>query len=106
YLFHVEAGMRLYQLYCLLDAGDDTIADSIATTLPQYKGPWAMETLGGAGGQTIVGAISTGTHGGDVHLPPIGDSVQAIHLVGTEGRQYWIERELIPDVWLVDDDKL
>jgi hypothetical protein len=114
YLYHVEAGTRIYELYCRLDKGDDIEPRSLATKLHgegyNYDGPWAMQTLGGAGGQTIVGAFSTGTHGGDVHLPPIADAVQAIHLIGTPnengGREYWIERELAPGITLVDDDKL
>ena len=46
----------------------------MAALFPTYKGSWAMATLDGAGGRTIVGAISTGTHDGDFHLPPIDDA--------------------------------
>lgn len=106
YLYHVEAGVKIWDLYCRLDAGDDGVSESLAGVLPDYNGPWAMATLGGAGGQTIVGAISTGTHGGDVHVPPIADAVQALHLVGPEGTQYWIERLLPNGAPLVDDEKL
>jgi hypothetical protein len=53
-----------------------------------------MKTLGGAGGQTIAGAFSTGTHGGDIGIAPIADAVQAIHLIGPGGVQHWIERPL------------
>ena len=49
--------------------------------------------MGGSAGQTFAGAISTGTHGGDHQLPPIADTVEAIHLVTTRGRQLWIERD-------------
>lgn len=106
YLYHVEAGTRIWELYCRLDAGDDTERRSLAAQLEQYKGPWAMATLGGAGGQTVVGAFATGTHGGDVHLSPIADAVQAIHLVGPGGKQYWFEQLLPNGAPLVDDDKL
>jgi hypothetical protein len=111
YLFHVEAGTRIYELYCRLDAGDDhpkSLASLLATQFqtPGYAGPWALPTIGGAGGQTIVGAFSTGTHGGDVHLPPIADAIQAIHLIGPQGRQFWIEKPLRPGVNIVDDSKL
>jgi hypothetical protein len=106
YLYHVEAGTRIWELYCRLDEGDDSVKGSLADQMDQYKGPWAMETLGGAGGQTIVGAISTGTHGGDVHLSPIADAVQAIHLVGPGGKQYWFETLSPHYSALVDDDKL
>jgi len=51
----------------------------------------ALETMGGASGQTLAGAVSTGTHGGDKFLPPLADSVLALHLVGPGGDQYWVE---------------
>ena len=75
-LYHVEAGITIRQLY---------------TNLDQLSPPLALETMGGASGQTIAGAISTGTHGGDKVHAPIADSVLAIHLVGVGGEQYWIE---------------
>jgi hypothetical protein len=46
----------------------------------------APPTLGGAGGQSLAGVVSTGTHGGDVARPPIGDYVRAAVLVGSGGR--------------------
>lgn len=49
-------------------------------------------TLGGAGGQSIAGAISTGTHGGDVARGPIGDFVRAIVMVGSQGQVRLIQR--------------
>lgn len=56
----------------------------------------AMLTLGGANGQTLAGAISTSTHGGDPLIPPLPDVVQAIHLVTDGGRELWIERASAP----------
>jgi len=110
-LVHVEAGKRIYQLYAELDQVDPLTSDvtlagflSSAHGNPMYRGPWALPTLGGAGGQTIVGAASTGTHGGDFRQPPIADAVRAIHLVADGGRHYWIEsHELGP---LTDDARL
>jgi len=110
-LVHVEAGKRIYQLYAELDQVDsledeDTLAGHMMKAYgnPAYAGPWAFQTLGGAGGQTIAGAFSTGTHGGDFQLPPIADSVVAIHIVVDGGRHYWIEsQELSP---LADEDLL
>lgn len=75
-LYHVEAGITLHELYHRLDEDFG----------------WALPTLGGSGGQTLAGAISTATHGGDFNLPPLADMVQAIHLAGPGGTQYWIER--------------
>ena len=82
-LHHVEAGVTIGNLYRQLD----------------HKG-MALETMGGASGQTLAGAISTGTHGADKHLPPLADSVLAIHLVGLDGTQYWIE----PTTGITDPD--
>jgi hypothetical protein len=111
YLYHVESGTRIYELYSRLDVGDDEQKASLAHKLGfgpscDYRGPWAMSTLGGAGGQTIVGAFSTGTHGGDKEVAPIADAVQAIHLVGPGGVQHWIERQLPNGGQLVDEDLL
>jgi hypothetical protein len=119
YLFHVEAGMRIHELYALLDGipHDDTFdQDSLASwmrdrrAVGDYSGPWALETMGGAGGQTIVGAMSTGTHGGDVGFGPLGEAVVALHLVDAKGDHHWIERTRLkpsaPPLKLVDEVKL
>lgn len=113
YLAHFETGKRVYQLYAELDRGDDVHPESLAVLLrdkynnPSYLGPWAFSTLGGAGGQTVFGALTTGTHGGDFRSPPIADAVMALHLVTDGGRHYWIEPEAAPlDIRMFDDDKL
>lgn len=74
HIWHVQAGITIRDLYTLLN-----------------QSGLALETMGGASGQTLAGAISTGTHGGDKFLPPLADSIIAIHLVGAGGKQYWIE---------------
>lgn len=79
---HVEAGITLWDLNCNLDAMRDSFNIGLA-----------MATLGGNNGQSLAGAISTGTHGTHVDLPPIADSVEAMHLVGPGGQEWWIERE-------------
>lgn len=97
YLVHFETGKRIYQLYAELDQGDDNNPASLAVHLRDvhqnstYLGPWAIETLGGAGGQTVFGAATTGTHGGDFRFPPLADSIVAMHLVTDGGKHYWIE---------------
>lgn len=110
-LIHVEAGKRIYQAYSELDQVDPLTSDKtlggflkIHHQNDGYKGPWGFGTLGGAGGQTIVGALSTGTHGGDFDRPPVADWVAAIHLVVDGGKHYWIERESAQR--LADHDKL
>lgn len=74
HVYHVEAGIKIRNLYENLD-----------------RLGLALETMGGASGQTLAGAISTGTHGGDKFMPPLADSVLAIHLIGVGGSQFWIE---------------
>ncbi|MEH2539201.1 FAD-binding protein [Bradyrhizobium sp. AZCC 1699] len=84
-VYHVEAGVTIRGLY-----------DNL------YRKGLALETMGGASGQTLAGAISTGTHGGDKYLSPLADSVLAIHLVGVGGTQFWIE----PSVGITDPARL
>jgi hypothetical protein len=78
---HVEAGIKIFQLNCKLDSMTQSSGMGLA-----------MPTLGGNNGQSLAGAIATGTHGGDVDLSPISDAVRAIHLVGPGGQEWWIER--------------
>ena len=97
YYVHFEAGKRIYQLYAELDVGDGANSQSLCGVMksqfgnPSFGGSWAFATLGGAAGQTVVGALSTGTHGGDFDRPPIADSVLALHVVVDGGKHYWIE---------------
>src|SRR5260370_7126628 len=77
-LFFVEAGMTIYDLNILLDSQPD-------------KARLGLKTMGGASAQTIAGAISTGTHGGDFDRPPLADNVRAIYLIGEAGVHHWIE---------------
>jgi Protein of unknown function (DUF3892) len=63
----------------------------------------AMFSLGGSQGQTVAGATSTSTHGGDIDLRPVCDLIRAVHLVTTEGREVWIESDSDP---LTADDRL
>lgn len=81
---HVEAGLVLRDL---IEALDDPGKDDRAG-----RDRWALLTMGGASGQTLAGAISTGTHGGDFNLPPIADMVKAIHVIAPDGTPHWIER--------------
>ncbi|MGB9308921.1 MAG: hypothetical protein WCB92_36065 [Mycobacterium sp.] len=116
YLIHVESGKRICQLYGeldqLVDITDVTtlggyITKNVAGTDPaKFAKRWGFATLGGAGGQTIVGGFSTGTHGGDFDRGPIADSVLAIHLVADGGEHFWIEPDIGNVPPLVDDDLL
>ena len=78
-LFHIEAGASI------ADVNDALGLAGLA-----------LPTMGGANGQALAGAISTGTHGGDIGLPPLAGIVMAMHLVTTGGREIWIERASEP----------
>src|SRR5215218_1078230 len=73
---HVEAGVKIFEL--LTDLG---------------KCGLALPTMGAAGAQSLAGALSTGTHGADFQVPPLVDWIQAVHLVGPGGQEWWITRE-------------
>lgn len=112
YYVHFESGKRIYQLYAELDLGDIGNSQSLCALMKSkfgnssFEGSWGFSTLGGAGGQTVVGALSTGTHGGDFERPPIADSVVALHLVADGGKHYWIERGLRSRPFFTDIEKL
>ena len=93
-LVHVEAGIKLHDLHDALESM------SIVKGAQQAHG-FALRTLGGSGGQSLAGAISTSTHGGDQHLnqipplvaiPPLPDMVHGIHLVAPGGAEFFIQR--------------
>lgn len=52
----------------------------------------ALKAMGGNCGQTIAGAVSTGTHGGFTDHPGFPDMVRALYLVGEDGKRHWLER--------------
>ncbi|MEO0644667.1 MAG: hypothetical protein AAFZ17_00715 [Cyanobacteria bacterium J06650_10] len=110
YLVHFESGKRVYQLYAELDEGDDANANSLAQLIARrygnanYLGSWALQTMGGAAGQTVFGALTTGTHGGDIYFPPMADAVVAMHLVADGGKHYWIESEPAEGEYPLTDD--
>jgi hypothetical protein len=74
HLVHAEAGIQLETLMAHLD-----------------RTGRAPHTMGGAAGQTLAGVISTSVHGSHFLLPPFPDWVRAVHLVGPDGKQRWIE---------------
>jgi hypothetical protein len=99
-LVHIKGGTKIFNVNRLLHGLPilpnrtihpipDDEAPAVLECLPNSR---AMPTLGGSGGQSIAGAISTGTHGGDIGLSPIADAVVAIHLIGPGGQEWWIER--------------
>ena len=73
---HVEAGIKICQLL------DDLKASGLG-----------LPTMGAGGGQSLAGALSTGTHGADFAVPPLIEWIRAIHLVGPLGREWWVTPE-------------
>jgi hypothetical protein len=112
YFVHFESGKRIYQLYAELDVGDSQSPQSLCVLMQNrfgnnaFTGSWGFATLGGAGGQTVVGALSTGTHGGDFDRPPVADEVVALHLVADGGKHFWIERSHRDGTPFTDEAKL
>jgi len=74
-LFLTECGIVIHQL--------NTDLDNIGKALPN---------MGAYAGQTIIGAISTSTHGLGITLGPLPSLVEAIVIVGEKGEVYHIER--------------
>jgi FAD/FMN-containing dehydrogenase len=52
-----------------------------------------FENLGGYDGQTMIGSISTSTHGSGISLPPLSDGVCALDLITRDGQFLHIEPE-------------
>ena len=56
----------------------------------------ALPTSGASNGQTIAGAMSTGTHGSAHDVGGIQDYILGLHIVAEGGKHYWIERPSNP----------
>ncbi len=56
----------------------------------------SLQTSGASNGQTIVGAMSTGTHGSGLDVGSIQDYVHAMHLIVGPDRHVWLERASHP----------
>lgn len=58
----------------------------------------SLRTSGASNGQTIVGAMSTGTHGAAIDVGAVQDTIRAIHLLPSPERSVWLERASAPTV--------
>jgi len=58
----------------------------------------SLATSGASNGQTIAGAISTGTHGAANAFGSIQETVLALHVVAEGGKHYLLQRETRPAV--------
>jgi len=57
-----------------------------------------LPTCGASNGQTLAGAVATGTHGAAIDIGGVQDYVVGIHLIGAAGRHIWLERASRPIV--------
>ncbi len=72
--FVIKGGARLYQINEAL-----------------WARGYSFPTLGGSHGQTLAGAMSTSTHGGDFDYSSVCDAVRALHVVMPGGKEFWLE---------------
>jgi len=56
----------------------------------------SLKASGSNNGQTIVGALSTGTHGGAYKVGPIAEMVVGIHLIVGPNKHVYLERQSYP----------
>lgn len=56
----------------------------------------SLKTSGASNGQTIAGALSTGTHGSAIDTGAIPDFVKGLHLITGQNRHVWLERASDP----------
>jgi FAD/FMN-containing dehydrogenase len=56
----------------------------------------SLKTSGASNGQTIAGALSTGTHGSAMETGAVQDFVVGMHLIVGPGRHVWVERASYP----------
>ena len=99
---------------CLVFAQCGTSVAELNTTLESNG--LALPTSGASNGQTICGAISTGTHGSARRVGAMQDYMLGLHVLAEDGHNYWIEPASKPIVseefchhlgaTLVRDDRL
>ena len=70
--------------------------DDVNTTLAERPQALALKTMGASNGQTIAGAVSTGTHGSRFEFGSMQDYVVGIHLITGPDRVIWLERKSYP----------
>lgn len=58
----------------------------------------SIKTSGASNGQTIAGALSTGTHGSAIDFGSIPDFVVGLHIIISPTRHVWLERNSYPVV--------
>ncbi|HEA22066.1 MAG TPA: FAD-binding protein [Pricia antarctica] len=93
-----------------------TIIHEINSRLAAKNPQRSIKASGASNGQTIAGALSTGTHGAAIKFGAIPDFTVGLHLITSGDRHIWLERASYPvastefiawlDAELVRDDAL
>ncbi|KAA1246964.1 FAD-linked oxidase [Aquimarina sp. RZ0] len=81
-LFFTQCGMSILQLNAKLEK--------------EKQPSRSIKASGASNGQTIAGALSTGTHGAAFNVGAIQDFVKGIHLIVGKNRHIWLERHSDP----------
>src|ERR1700687_2858575 len=58
----------------------------------------SLRTSGASNGQTLCGAVSTGTHGSANQVGSMQDCIHGLHIVAEHGDHYWLQRQSRPAV--------
>lgn len=80
-LYFLQCGTKIHQ-----------INTRLAQKIPQRS----IKASGASNGQTIAGALSTGTHGAAFKFGAVHDSVVGLHMVTGANKHIWIERLSYP----------
>ncbi|MDC7994046.1 FAD-binding protein [Altibacter sp. HG106] len=80
-LYFLQCGTKIHQLN---------------TRLAQKKPQRSIRASGASNGQTIAGALSTGTHGAAIQVGAVHDAVVGLHLITDADTHVWIERASYP----------
>ncbi|PKV51461.1 FAD binding domain-containing protein [Aquimarina sp. MAR_2010_214] len=83
-LFFVQCGVSVLQLNSKLEK--------------EKRPNRSIKASGASNGQTVAGALSTGTHGAAFNVGAIQDFVTGIHLIVDRDRHVWLERSSNPIV--------
>ncbi len=94
---HVQAGIE-GDLYCLSQCGASVMEINEQLRLHHR----ALSTSGASDGQSIVGAISTGTHGSAFGFGAMCDFVEGLHIIVSDALHYWVEgtRPVVTDAFV------
>ena len=80
-LYFLQCGVAIYE---------------INTRLSSKRPQRSIKASGASNGQTIAGALSTGTHGAAINVGAVHDAVVGLHIVTSEDKHVWLERKSYP----------